>query len=52
MIIDCHSHCTTAPSQLGDYREHQKAGLEKDPIHELINGSWTSADSSLDVKDW
>jgi 4-oxalmesaconate hydratase len=33
MIIDCHGHYTTAPSQLGDYREAQKAALAADPAH-------------------
>lgn len=32
MIIDCHGHYTTAPDQLGDYRDQQKAALEKDPL--------------------
>ncbi len=34
MIIDCHGHYTTAPSELGDYRAAQKSALDKDP-HEL-----------------
>lgn len=33
MIIDCHGHYTTAPSQLGAYREAQKEALKKDPNH-------------------
>ncbi len=31
MIIDCHGHYTTAPDQLGDYREQQKKELAGDP---------------------
>ena len=33
MIIDCHGHYTTAPPQLGEYRDAQKAALKKDPKH-------------------
>jgi len=33
MIIDCHGHYTTAPAQLGQYREAQQAALEADPAH-------------------
>ena len=29
MIIDCHGHYTTAPKELGDYRDQQKADLKK-----------------------
>lgn len=32
MIIDCHGHYTTAPDELGDYREQQKGALEQDPM--------------------
>ena len=32
MIIDCHGHYTTAPNELGDYRDAQKAELEKAPL--------------------
>ncbi|MBT3622870.1 MAG: amidohydrolase [Gammaproteobacteria bacterium] len=32
MIIDCHGHYTTAPDELGEYREDQKTALEKDPL--------------------
>ena len=31
MIIDCHGHYTTAPPQLGDYRDTQIAELKADP---------------------
>jgi len=33
MIIDCHGHYTTAPPELGEYREAQQAALAKDPLH-------------------
>ncbi len=33
MIIDCHGHYTTAPPQLGEYREAQKAALAADPAY-------------------
>lgn len=32
MIIDCHGHYTTAPEELGQYRDQQKAELAKDPL--------------------
>ena len=32
MIIDCHGHYTTAPEELGSYRDAQRAELEGDPI--------------------
>ena len=32
MIIDCHGHYTTAPKELGDYRDAQKAALKQDPL--------------------
>ena len=32
MIIDCHGHYTTAPDELGKYRDAQEAALEKDPL--------------------
>ncbi|WP_338355139.1 amidohydrolase family protein [uncultured Marinobacter sp.] len=31
MIIDCHGHYTTTPSQVGEYREKQKEAVAKDP---------------------
>lgn len=31
MIIDCHGHYTTAPDELGHYREQQKRDLASDP---------------------
>ena len=47
MIIDCHGHYTTAPSALGDYRDRQKAELEKDPSHQGSKGSMTISDDEL-----
>lgn len=32
MIIDCHGHYTTAPPQLGEYREAQKRVLKQNPL--------------------
>lgn len=32
MIIDCHGHYTTAPDELGRYRDAQRAELEQDPL--------------------
>ena len=31
MIIDCHGHYTTAPEQIGEYRDAQKKALENNP---------------------
>ena len=31
VIIDCHGHYTTAPAQLGEYRERQRAAVDADP---------------------
>ena len=31
MIIDCHGHYTTEPSQLTDYRKSQLEALDADP---------------------
>lgn len=31
MIIDCHGHYTTTPSQVGEYREEQKQAIARDP---------------------
>ena len=32
MIIDCHGHYTTAPEELGAYRDAQQAELARDPL--------------------
>lgn len=47
MIIDCHGHYTTAPSELGDYRDAQKTALARDPKHEGSKGSITISDDQL-----
>ena len=44
MIIDCHGHYTTAPAQLGEYRNAQKAALAKDP-------NAVSAKGRIDISD-
>ena len=33
MIIDCHGHYTTAPPQLGEYRDRQQRAVAADPDH-------------------
>ena len=33
MIIDCHGHYTTEPPPVHEYRERQKAEVERDPLH-------------------
>jgi 4-oxalmesaconate hydratase len=47
MIIDCHGHYTTAPDELGEYREQQKADLEKDPDHEGVKGVINISDDQI-----
>ena len=47
MIIDCHGHYTTAPAQLGDYREAQKAALKIDPCHVGEKGVVTISDDEI-----
>ncbi len=47
MIIDCHGHYTTAPKELGDYRERQKAELAKDPNHQAAKGKLNITDDQL-----
>ncbi|MXZ14708.1 MAG: amidohydrolase [Acidimicrobiales bacterium] len=44
MIIDCHGHYTTAPQQLGEYRDAQRAALQSDPVH-------VGAKGVLDISD-
>lgn len=38
LIIDCHGHYTTAPDELGEYREKQKKDLESDPLFQHEKG--------------
>ena len=47
MIIDCHGHYTTAPDEFGEYREQQKADLEKDLNHEAIKGVIDISDDQI-----
>jgi 4-oxalmesaconate hydratase len=47
MIIDCHGHYTTAPAQLGAYRDQQKAELKKNPAHEAVKGTIAISDDEL-----
>ncbi|MEM7082988.1 MAG: amidohydrolase family protein [Pseudomonadota bacterium] len=47
MIIDCHGHYTTAPPELGAYREAQKSLLEKDPHAQGAKGSINISDDQL-----
>ncbi len=44
MIIDCHGHYTTAPPQLGAYREAQRAAVAADADH-------VGATGTLDISD-
>ena len=47
MIVDCHGHYTTAPPQLGEYRDAQKAALVDDPGHVGELGSVDISDDEL-----
>ncbi len=47
MIIDCHGHYTTAPAQLGEYRDAQKAALAKDPQARSSKGEINISDDEL-----
>jgi 4-oxalmesaconate hydratase len=47
MIIDCHGHYTTAPKQLREYREQQKADLTKNPQHQSRKGTLNITDDEL-----
>ena len=47
MIIDCHGHYTTAPPQLGRYRDAQKAALADDPTHVGEKGVVDISDDEL-----
>ena len=49
MIIDCHGHYTTAPDQLGDYRDAQRAALDADPHH--VGAKGTVAISDDEIRD-
>jgi 4-oxalmesaconate hydratase len=47
MIIDCHGHYTTAPPQLGEYRDRQRAALATDPAHVGKKGTITISDDEI-----
>lgn len=47
MIIDCHGHYTTAPPQLGRYRDAQKAAVAENPDHIGEKGSIDISDDEL-----
>jgi 4-oxalmesaconate hydratase len=47
MIIDCHGHYTTAPAQLGEYRDQQLAALRDDPDHAGTKGMLSISDDEL-----
>ena len=47
MIIDCHGHYTTAPPQLGEYRDAQRAALAVDPDHVGEKGAIDIGDDEL-----
>lgn len=47
MIIDCHGHYTTAPNELGEYREAQKVALKNDPMHEGEKGKINITDDQI-----
>ena len=49
MIIDCHGHYTTAPAELGEYREQQKADLATDPLHQHVKGVLAISDEGLGI---
>ena len=47
MIIDCHGHYTTAPPQLGRYRDAQRAALADDPLQVGEKGTIEISDDEL-----
>ncbi len=47
MIIDCHGHYTTAPPQLGEYRDAQKAALAENPQAKAAKGEVQISDDEL-----
>ena len=47
MIIDCHGHYTTAPPELGVYRDAQQAALERDSMHVGEKGSLGLTDDQI-----
>lgn len=47
MIVDCHGHYTTAPPQLGAYRDGQRSALALDPGHVGERGTVDIGDDEL-----
>ena len=47
LIIDCHGHYTTAPNELGEYREQQKMELESDPLFDHVKGVIEISDDQI-----
>ncbi len=47
MIIDCHGHYTTAPSQLQKYRDDQQADLKADPATIGAKGTISISDDQI-----
>ena len=47
MIIDCHGHYTTAPPQLGEYRERQEKELGQNPDTAGTKGTIAISDDQL-----
>ncbi|MEZ5450049.1 MAG: amidohydrolase family protein [Thiolinea sp.] len=47
LIIDCHGHYTTAPAELGEYREQQKNDLKTDPLFEHVKGVISISDDQI-----
>jgi 4-oxalmesaconate hydratase len=47
VIIDCHGHYTTAPPQLGVYRDAQRAAVAADPYHVGEKGTLDISDDEI-----
>lgn len=47
LIIDCHGHYTTAPDELGEYREQQKKDLANDPLFQHEKGVINISDDQI-----
>ncbi len=47
LIIDCHGHYTTAPDELGEYREQQKKDLATDPLFQHEKGVINISDDQI-----
>lgn len=47
LIIDCHGHYTTAPDELGEYREQQKQEVGADPLFQHVKGMIDITDDQI-----